>query len=91
MKNLQIILTILFFSSAVYAVEKHKEIVSYKLDSKRVFPIATYQKQGVTTVMFPGQVEGIAAGNVAINKVHYKIDGSPSCDFLLSFHRNYKH
>ncbi|MCK4981759.1 MAG: hypothetical protein KAS17_02490 [Victivallaceae bacterium] len=85
MKKLQILFTILLFSSVVYAVEKHKEVVSYRLDSKRVFPIATYFKKGVTTVMFPGQIEGIAAGNVAINKVHHKIDGSPVCDFLVSF------
>jgi len=85
MKKLQIIFTIILFSSAVYAVEKHKEIVSYKLDSERVFPITTYFKKGVTTVMFPGQIEGIAAENIAMNKVHHKIDSSPVCDFLLSF------
>lgn len=85
MKKLHILFTILLLSSALYAAEKHKEIVSYKLDEKRVFPIATYLNQGVSTVMFPGQIEGIAAGNVAMNKVHYKIDGSPACDFLLSF------
>ena len=85
MKKLQILFTILLFSSAVYANEKHKEVVSYKLDEKRVFPIATYFKKGVTTIMFPGQIEGIAAGNVAMNKVHHKIDGSPACDFLVSF------
>ncbi len=85
MKKIQIVLIFLLFSSAVHAAEKHKEIVSYKLDENRVFPIATYLNQGVSTVMFPGQIEGIAAGNVAMNKVHYKIDGSPACDFLLSF------
>jgi len=85
MKKLQIIFIILMFSSAVYSAEKHKEIVSYKLDKERVFPITTYLKQGVTTVMFPGQIEGIAAGNIAMNKVHHKIDGSPVCDFLVSF------
>jgi len=85
MKKLQIIFTILLFSSAVYSAEKHKEVVTYRLDSKRLFPIATYFKKGVTTVMFPGQIEGIAAGNVAMNKVHHKINGSPACDFLLSF------
>jgi len=85
MKKLQILFTMILFSSAVYATEKHKEVVSYKLNKKLVFPIATYLKQGVSTVMFPGQIEGIAAGNVAMNKVHYKLDGSPVCDFLLSF------
>ena len=85
MKKLQIFFTILLFSSAVYSAEKHKEVVTYRLDSKRLFPIATYFKKGVTTVMFPGQIEGIAAGNVAMNKVHHKINGSPACDFLLSF------
>ena len=85
MKNLQILFTIILFASAVYATEKHKEVVSYKLNKTLVFPIATYLNQGVSTVMFPGQIEGIAAGNVAMNKVHYKIDGSPVCDFLLSF------
>ena len=85
MKKLQIIFSILLFSSAVYSAEKHKEVVTYRLDSKRLFPIATYFKKGVTTVMFPGQIEGIAAGNVAMNKVHHKINGSPACDFLLSF------
>ena len=86
MKKLQMIITILLFSMVLYSAEKHKEVVSYRLDSKRLFPIATYLKRGVTTVMFPGQIEGIAAGNVAINKVHHKRDGSPSSDFLLSFH-----
>ena len=85
MKKLQIFFTILLFSSAVYSAEKHKEVVTYRLDSKRLFPIATYFKKGVTTVMFPGQIEGIAAGNVAMNKVHHKINGSPACDFLVSF------
>ncbi len=85
MKKIQILFTILLLSSVLHAVEKHKEIVSYKLDENRIFPIATYLSRGVSTVMFPGQIEGIAAGNVAMNKVHYKLDGSPACDFLLSF------
>ena len=80
-----IIFISLLFSGMLFAAEEHKEIITYKLDCNKVFPIATYLKHGVTTVMFPGQIEGIAAGNVAMNEVHYKIDGSPVCDFLLSF------
>ena len=85
MKKLQMIFMILFLSCVVYSAEKHKEVIDYRLDNKRVFPIATYFKKGVTTIMFPAQIKGIAAGNVAINKVHHKIDGSPESDFLLSF------
>jgi hypothetical protein len=75
----------LLFSGMIFAAEEHKEIITYKLDCNKVFPIATYLKQGVTTVMFPGQIEGIAAGNVAMNEVHYQANGVPVCDFILSF------
>jgi hypothetical protein len=78
-------LIFLLISSVSNATEKHKEIVTYKLDHKRIYPINTYLTRGVTTVMFPGQIEGIAAGNVAMNKVRYNPDGSPACDFLMSF------
>jgi len=80
-----IFLTILLLSSAIHAAEKHKEIITYKLNNKRVYPIKTYFARGVTTVMFPGQIEGIAAGNVAMNTVKHNVDGSPACDFLMSF------
>ncbi|MFA6717380.1 MAG: hypothetical protein WCS27_18510, partial [Victivallaceae bacterium] len=73
------------FSGMLYAAEEHKEIITYKLDCNKVFPIATYLDKGVTTIMFPGQIEGIAAGNVAMNGVHYQVNGAPVCDFLLSF------
>ncbi len=63
-----LILIFLLISGMAYA-EKHKEIVTYKLDNTRVFPINTYLNRGVTTVMFPGQIEGIAAVNVAMNTV----------------------
>ncbi len=77
----------LLLSGMLHAAEKtkHKEIVAYKLDKKRIYPVNTYFTRGVTTVMFPGQIEGIAAGNVAMNTVHYNVDGSPSSDFLMSF------
>ncbi|MFA7184775.1 MAG: hypothetical protein WC082_07780 [Victivallales bacterium] len=75
----------LLFSGMLYAAEEHKEIITYKLDCNKVFPIATYLDKGVTTIMFPGQIEGIAAGNVAMNGVHYQVNGAPVCDFLLSF------
>lgn len=64
---------------------KHKETVTYKLNKSKVYLIDTYLNRGVTTVMFPGQIEGIAAGNVAMNAVHHNVDGTPSCDFLMSF------
>ena len=80
-----LIFIFLLISGVAHAAEKHKEIVTYKLNNKRVFPINTYLDRGVTTVMFPGQIEGIAAGNVAMNTVKHNIDGSPSCDFLMSF------
>jgi hypothetical protein len=80
-----IFLTILLISSAIHAAEKHKEIITYKLNNKRVYPIKTYFTRGVTTVMFPGQIEGIAAGNIAMNTVKHSVDGSPACDFLMSF------
>jgi len=79
------LLIFLLFSGIVHAEGKHKEIVTYKLDRKRVYPINTYFDRGITTVMFPAQIEGIAAGNVAMNQVHYNLDGSPACDFLMSF------
>ena len=55
------------------------------MNPQRVYLIDTYLAGGVTTVMFPGQIEGIAAGNVAMNEVHYNVDGSPACDFLMAF------
>jgi hypothetical protein len=79
------LLIFLLISGVIHAAEKHKEVVTYRLDNKRVYPINTYLTRGVTTVMFPGQIEGIAAGNIAMNQVHYNIDGSPACDFLMSF------
>ncbi len=79
------LLIFLLLPSVVNATEKHKEIVTYKLDKKRIYQINTYFTSGVSTIMFPGQIEGIAAGNVAMNKVLYNIDGSPACDFLMSF------
>jgi len=79
------LLIFLLISSLVHAEDKHKEIVTYKLNHKRIYPINTYFTRGVTTVMFPSQIEGIAAGNVAMNKVHHNPDGSPACDFLMSF------
>ena len=80
-----LIFILLLFSGMLFAAEKPKEIITYKLDCNKVFPITTYLKQGVTTVMFPGQIEGIAAGNVAMNQVHYQVNGSPVCDLFLSF------
>jgi len=65
--------------------QNSKEIVVYKLDNKQLYPINTYFTRGVTTVMFPGQIEGIAAGNVAMNAVKHNVNGSPSCDFIMSF------
>lgn len=78
-------LIFLLIPGMAYAEGKHKEIVIYKLDKKQIYPINTYLIRGVTTLMFPGQIEGIAAGNVAMNKVQYNSDGSPACDFLMSF------
>ena len=75
----------LLTATTLYAGNKLKEIVTYQLNSKRIFTIKTYLSKGVTTVMFPGQIEGIAAGNVALNKVHHNVDGSPICDFVMSF------
>jgi hypothetical protein len=75
----------LLISGIANATEEHKEVVSYKLDNKRVYPISTYLTRGVTTVMFPGQIEGIAAGNVAMNTVQHNVEGTPVCDFLMSF------
>jgi hypothetical protein len=71
--------------SGMVNAEELKEVISYKLDNKRVYPITTYLTRGVTTVMFPGQIEGIAAGNVAMNTVQHNVDGVPVCDFLMSF------
>jgi hypothetical protein len=65
--------------------EKHKEIVTYKLDYTRVFPIDTFYNRGVTTVMFPGEIEGIAAGNVEMNEVHHNVDGTLGGDFIMAF------
>jgi hypothetical protein len=75
----------LLISGVASAEEIHKEVVSYKLDNKRVYSINTYLTRGITTVMFPGQIEGIAAGNVAMNSVQHNIAGTPVCDFLMSF------
>lgn len=66
--------------------DSSKELVLYRLDNSRVFKINTYLNRGVTTVIFPGAIEGIAAGNVAMNKVeNYELDGTPSTDFLLAY------
>ncbi|MDD5727234.1 MAG: hypothetical protein PHV59_01600 [Victivallales bacterium] len=71
----------LLFSGILYA----DEIVTYRMNCRQVYRISTYLDKGVTTVMFPGQIEGIAAGNVAMNKVYYQVNGTPACDFLMSF------
>jgi hypothetical protein len=81
----RIIFTLLLLSSLLQAAEKPKEIITLQLNPQRVYLIDTYLTNGVTTVMFPGQIEGIAAGNVAMNEVHYNVDGSPACDFLMAF------
>ena len=82
-----LIFIFLLLSVVAHAADKtkFKEIVVYKLDNKQLYPINTYFTRGVTTVMFPGQIEGIAAGNVAMNAVKHNVNGSPSCDFLMSF------
>jgi hypothetical protein len=77
---------VFFVVSVVSGAESNRqEVVEFRLNYEQIFKVNTYLSRGVTTVMFPGAIEGIAAGNVALNKVTYNADGTPVCDFLMSF------
>ena len=63
------------------AEKKEKRIVHCKLDTERIFDIPVFLNGGVTTIMFPAELEAIHAGNVALNMIPK--GSNPS--FLLSY------
>ena len=76
-----IFLLLLLGLSVFSAEKKEKRIQHYKLDTERIFDIPVFLSGGVTTIMFPAELEAIHAANVALNVIPK--DASPS--FLLAY------
>ena len=49
--------------------DKEKRIAFYELDNERIYKIPVYLNKGVTTVMFPAEIEAIHSASVALNTV----------------------
>ena len=82
MKKFFLFLTLGFLCFSVFTEEKkEKRIVHYKLDTERIFDIPVFLQGGVTTIMFPAELEAIHAANVALNVIPK--GASPS--FLLAY------
>ena len=67
--------------SSFSAEKKEKRIQHYKLDTERIYDIPVFLSGGVTTIMFPAELEAIHAGNVALNVIPK--GSSPA--FLLAY------
>ena len=82
MKIILLFLTLFCLCFSVFPAEKkEKRIVHYKLDTERIFDIPVFLNAGVTTIMFPAELEAIHAANVALNV----IPRGTSPSFLLSY------
>lgn len=82
MKKLFLFLTLFCLCFSIFPSEKkEKRIVHYKLDTERIFDIPVFLQGGVTTIMFPAELEAIHAANVALNVIPK--GASPS--FLLAY------
>jgi len=82
MKNLFLILMLFCLCFSVFSAEKkEKRIVHYRLDTERIFDIPVFLNGGVSTIMFPAEVEAIHAANVALNV----IPKGTSPSFLLAY------
>ena len=82
MKKFFLFLTLISLCFLTYPAEKkEKRIVHYKLDTERIFDIPVFLQGGVTTIMFPAELEAIHASNVALNVIPK--GASPS--FLLAY------
>lgn len=69
MKKLFFFFLLLAFSSAFCAEEKEFGIQHFVLNPERIFLIPVFQSSGVTTVMFPSEIEAIHGANAAMNKI----------------------
>ena len=69
MKKIFLFLLISMCISIFPDEKKEKRIIHYKLDTERIFDIPVFLNGGVTTIMFPAELEAIHAGNVALNTV----------------------
>ena len=81
MKKYFLFLTLILCFSLFSAEKKEKRIVHYKLDTERIYDIPVFLAGGVTTIMFPAELEAIHAANVALNVIPK--DTNPS--FLLAY------
>ena len=82
MKKFFLFLTLVWLCFSVFTEEKkEKRIVHYKLDTERIFDIPVFLQGGVTTIMFPAELEAIHAANVALNV----IPKGTSPSFLLAY------
>ena len=70
MKKIFLFLTLFYLCFSIFPAEKkEKRIVHYKLDTERIFDIPVSLNGGVTTIMFPAELEAIHAANVALNVI----------------------
>ena len=81
MKKYFLFLTLILCFSLFSAEKKEKRIVHYKLDTERIYDIPVFLAGGVTTIMFPAELEAIHAANVSLNVIPK--GASPS--FLLAY------
>lgn len=70
MKRIALISVLFFlFPLALFSEEKDERIQHFQLNTERIFMIPVYLTSGVTTVMFPAEIESIHAANVAMNQI----------------------
>ena len=82
MKHFYLFLMMICLCFSIFSEEKkEKRIQHYKLDTERIFDIPVFLSGGVTTIMFPAELEAIHAGNVALNVIPK--EASPA--FLLAY------
>ncbi len=72
---------LLFLPLAVFAAEEAERIKHYQLNPEEIYTIPVHFRNGVTTIMFPAEIESIHSANVALNQ----IPGGSNPSFLLAY------